>query len=160
MLKKTIISTVSAIILSTGFISAANAADVTIGTVDSNMIVAKSSLYSALRKAQGELATLQQSYQKDFAAKAAKLQSAKTKDEYEKLAKQYNTELKVKQEQAMKAMQSKQQSLESMQKSLRAKVEVAIRDIAKQKKLTYVVDKQAMFYGGTDITNDVLARIK
>ena len=34
------------------------------------------------------------------------------------------------------------------------------KEIAKQKKLDYVVDKQMIFFGGSDITNDVLKKIK
>ena len=160
MFKKSILASLVGVILSTGLISAANATDITIGTVDTSAIVAKSSLYSSLRRSQKELASLQDSYQKDVMAKQKKLSTAKSKEEYEKLAKQYSAELKVKQEQGMKVVQGKQRSLDSMQKSLKAKVDVAIRDIAKQKKLTYVVDKQAMFFGGIDITPEVLARVK
>ncbi len=159
MLKKSIIGAVSAIILSSGLMSA-NAADVNIGIVDSNAIVAKSSLYSALRKAQTELGNLDQNLQKDYADKMNKLSKAKTKEEFEKMQKQYGDEFRKKQESAYKTMMSKRKSLDAMKESLRIKVESAIKSIAAKRKLTHVVDKQAMFFGGVDITNDVLARVK
>lgn len=157
-MKKQIIGAVSSIILSSGFISA-NAAD-GIGVVDTNVIVAKSSLYSALRKAQAELGTLDQNLQKDYMDKMAKLSKAKSKEEFEKLQKQYGNEFKVKQEQAYKTLMAKRNSLEAMKNTLRTKVEAAIKQIAKQKKLTHVVAKEAMYFGGVDITNDVLSRVK
>lgn len=159
MLKKSIIGAVSAIILSSGFL-AANAANVNIGVVDSNVIVGKSNLYSALRKAQTDLGNLDQNLQKDYADKMGKLAKAKTKEEFEKLQKQYGTEFRKKQEQAYQTLMAKRKNLDSMKESLRVKVEAAIKAIAKQKNLSHVVDKQAMFFGGVDITNDVLARVK
>ncbi len=92
--------------------------------------------------------------------KMARLQKAKTKEEFERLQKQFEGELIQKREQAMRTLQTKQASLESMKNDLRKKVEAAIKAIAKQKNLTYVVDKQAMFYGGADITEDVLKRVR
>lgn len=157
-MKKQIISAVSAVILSSGFMSA-NAAD-GIGVVDTNMIVAKSSLYSALRKAQADLGALDQNLQKDYMDKMGKLSKAKTKEEFEKLQKQYGNEFKVKQEQAYKTLMAKRKSLDSMKNSLRVKVEAAIKQIAAQKKLSHVVAKEAMYFGGVDITNDVLARVR
>ena len=92
--------------------------------------------------------------------KVSRLQKIKNQQEFEKLFKQYDAEFKQKQINAQKTLQSKQQNLLDMRESLRKKVETAIKDIAKQKKLTFVVDKQAMYYGGIDITNDVLQKIK
>jgi Skp family chaperone for outer membrane proteins len=161
MIKKSILAAaVATIMLVPGFSTVASAADVSIGLVDTNVIIAKSALYSALRKAQADLDGMSKNFQKDYMDRMAKLQKAKTKEEFEKLQKQYEGELRQKQSQAMASLQSKQKSLEALKDSLRKKVEVAIKDIAKQKKLTFVVDKQAMYYGGTDITNDVLNRIK
>lgn len=161
MIKKSILVAITAtLIIAPGLSNSAKAADVSIGLVDSNMIIAKSSLYSALRRAQTDLSGLEQNFQKQYMDKMAKLQKAKNKEEFDKLQKQYAGELRKMQSSALQTVQTKQKSLESLKESLRKKVEVAIRDIAKQKKLTYVVDKQAMYFGGTDITNDVLSRIK
>ena len=39
-------------------------------------------------------------------------------------------------------------------------INIAIRTVANQKKLTVVVDKEAVFYGGIDITDEVIAELK
>lgn len=39
-------------------------------------------------------------------------------------------------------------------------INLAIRTVAGAKKVTVVVDKDAVFYGGTDITQDVITQIK
>ena len=39
-------------------------------------------------------------------------------------------------------------------------INLAIRTVANAKKITVVVDKGAVFYGGTDITDDVIAELK
>ncbi|MEK7431696.1 MAG: OmpH family outer membrane protein, partial [Cyanobacteriota bacterium] len=123
-----------------------------------------SSLYSALRNAEQEIQKLDESLKKDLMDRQTKLQQAmqqkKSKEELEKLYKQYKGELDKKEGEARKSLESKQKNLIKMRDSLKVKVEAAVKEIATQKKLSYVVDKQAMFYGGIDITNDVLAKIK
>ena len=39
-------------------------------------------------------------------------------------------------------------------------INLAIRTVANTKKITVVVDKGAVFFGGTDITDDVIAQLK
>jgi outer membrane protein len=39
-------------------------------------------------------------------------------------------------------------------------IENAIRTVASAKKLTVVVDKTALFYGGVDITDDVVQELR
>lgn len=39
-------------------------------------------------------------------------------------------------------------------------INLAIRTVANAKKITVVVDKGAVFFGGTDITDDVIAELK
>jgi len=131
-----------------------------IGIVDTQIIISTSKLYSELRKAENELAKLQENFQKDYMYKINKLQQAKNKEEFERLQKQFQSELLQKRKSAIKTLQEKQKSLEKMKNDLRKKVESAINNIAKSKKFDYVVDKQAMFYGGIDITQEVLEKIK
>ena len=39
-------------------------------------------------------------------------------------------------------------------------INIAMRTVANQKKLTVVMDKGVVFYGGTDITDAVIAELK
>ena len=39
-------------------------------------------------------------------------------------------------------------------------IDLAVRTVATAKKITVVVDKTAIFYGGTDITEDVIQELK
>lgn len=138
--------------------------EITIGVVNTQIIIQKSSLYSTVRNAEKEISNLDQSLRKELMEKQSKLQQAmqqkKSKEELEKMYKQYKAELDKKESSARKTLDEKQKNIMKMRDSLKLKVENAIKDIAKQKNITYVVDKQAMFYGGIDITNDVLGKIK
>lgn len=140
------------------------ASDIQIGVVDVQTIVAKSQLYSAVRKAEQEVANMEQNLQKDYMDRVNKLQQAqqqnKPRAEIEKLMKQYESEIMSKRQKALKEVDGKRNKLQSLKSSLKVKVEKAIKDIASKKKLTHVVDKQAMFLGGIDITSDVLAKVK
>lgn len=140
------------------------ASDIQIGVVDVQTIVAKSQLYSAVRKAEQEVANMEQNLQKDYMDRVNKLQQAqqqnKPRAEIEKLMKQYESEIMSKRQKALKEVDGKRNKLQALKSSLKVKVEKAIRDIASKKKLTHVVDKQAMFLGGIDITSDVLAKVK
>lgn len=140
------------------------ASDIQIGVVDVQTIVAKSQLYSAVRKAEQEVANMEQNLQKDYMDRVNKLQQAqqqnKPRAEIEKLMKQYESEIMSKRQKALKEVDGKRNKLQALKSSLKVKVEKAIKDIASKKKLTHVVDKQAMFLGGIDITADVLAKVK
>ena len=48
---------------------------------------------------------------------------------------------------------------EAQSKSLENEMNTAIENVAKSKNLSVILQKQAVFIGGTDITNDVLARL-
>ena len=60
--------------------------------------------------------------------------------------------------------QSKRQELakeeQKLMEPLFKEINLAIRTVANQKKLTVVVDKEAVFYGGIDITDAVVAELK
>ena len=60
--------------------------------------------------------------------------------------------------------QSKRQELakeeQKLMEPLFKDINLAIRTVANQKKLTVVVDKEAVFYGGIDITDAVIAELK
>ena len=60
--------------------------------------------------------------------------------------------------------QSKRQELakeeQKLMEPLFKDINLAIRTVANQKKLTVVVDKEAVFFGGVDITDAVLTELK
>ena len=59
-------------------------------------------------------------------------------------------------QQTQQRLQQKQQELiEPIQKS----VEESVKSVADAKGLTVVIDKNAVVYGGTDITQDVIKKI-
>ncbi|MFN8673360.1 MAG: OmpH family outer membrane protein [Candidatus Sericytochromatia bacterium] len=164
-MKKIIITTVCTLFLGLNIISPSQAkAGESIGVLNTQTIIQKSSLYSALRNAEQEVSKLEENLKKELIDRQNKLQQAmqqkKSKEELEKLYKQFKSELDKKESDARKTLDSKQKNLLKLRDSLKVKVEAAVKDIAKQKGLTYVVDKQAMFFGGLDITSDVLAKIK
>ena len=47
-----------------------------------------------------------------------------------------------------------------MSNKLKTQVENAIKDVAKDKNLDVIVDKQAVLFGGNDVTEDVIKKIK
>ena len=61
-------------------------------------------------------------------------------------------------------IQQKQQELAKEQRALMTPllkdVDLAIRKVAQAKKVTVVIEKDATFAGGTDLTNDVIATLK
>jgi len=165
-MKKTIKLFASIALISTfvSISSVANASNNLIGVVDTQKIIQQSKLYSELRKAESDLQTLQTNFQKEYSARMQKMEDAykqkKSQAELSKLQAKYESELREKQQTAQTILAKKQKSLETMRVQLREKVEVAIKNIAQKKKITYVIDKQSMFYGGMDITGDVLSQIK
>jgi len=163
-MKKTLLKILGTSVLLLSTANATFANTTSIGLVDTQKIIENSTLYSELRKAEADLLKLQKNFEKEYMEKVQKLQSVleqkKNPQEFQKLQDQYRRELMEKQSSAQKTLAEKQRSLETTRNNLRKKVEIAIKEIAKQKKLDYVVDKQMIFFGGSDITNDVLKKIK
>lgn len=138
-----------ALAIAATLIMAPQALAYSVGFVDTALIrrEAKSfkSAYSDLQREQAQ-------FQKEFSQRQAKLEEArKTKKpgEVEKMQAQYTKELE--------GMRQHAARLEaSLTEKTTAKALVSIRKIAAQKKLDVVLDKNAVYYGGLDITKDVL----
>ena len=120
--------------------AAAFAADDTIGVVEFQRCVASHPKFSSV---QSQMKAADQKKKKE--AEAAFNKAASDQKKYE-------------------AIQKKQQELAKEQKALMAPllkdVDLAIRKVAQSKKITVVVEKDATFAGGTDITSDVIAALK
>ncbi len=85
--------------------------------------------------------------------------------EAQRLQKKLETEAKnMTKEERQQLLQRYQEELNGLEKELVEKVmddiNKKIRKVAKEKEISVVVDKQAVFYGGYDLTEDVLEVIK
>ena len=119
-----------------GMASAAGNSNV--GVVDYGQIM---SSHPQLQSAQSELQQAESDAQKDFEEKSKNMSDQEKSDYYQ---------------QTMQRLQQKQQELiEPIQKN----VEDTVKSVADAKGLTVVVDKRAVIYGGTDITQDVVKKI-
>ena len=119
-----------------GMASAAGNSNV--GTVDYRQVMSQ---HPQLQSANSELQQAVQDAQKEFEEKSANMNDQEKSDYYQ---------------QTQQRLQQKQQELlEPIQKS----VEDAVKSVADAKGLTVVIDKNAVVYGGTDITQDVVKKV-
>lgn len=137
---KKILVTILAAMTMTIACQAAFAADVKVGCVDTGRVL---SSYSAYSSAQRQLAQLAQ--RKETTAREA---YEKEKDEKKKA-------------QIIQKMQKEMaQEEEKLLKPVLKTVNNTVERVAKQKGVTVVVNKSIVYYGGTDITSDVIAALK
>lgn len=103
-----------------------------------------------------ELKALDEQAKKEKDGKSADEQAAidkKYKDEAQKKADDIKTQLDQKRSEIQKF-------LNDQKKSVDEKMKKVIADVAADKKLTAVMDKNALYYGGTDITDAVIEKAK
>ena len=135
-----------------------------VGIVDTKKIFESSKLFEELNKAKSEMGGLEESIKKETFNKSKLLDDARAKnakeDELKKMQEKFQKELEDLRKKAQEASEKKQKDLEEMSNKLKTQVEDAIKDVAKDKKLEVVVDKQAVLFGGMDITDDVIKKIK
>lgn len=131
----------------------ANAAD-TIGTVDTEKLMRsynKAQLYS------DDLKIKEQEFEKMRAEFVKQIREAKTKQPNNPVAvEQLQKGLEDKLNTKMNEYKSFQ---EAQARALETEMNTAIESVAKGKNLSVILQKQAVFTGGLDITNDVLARL-
>ncbi|OUO92982.1 OmpH family outer membrane protein [Cloacibacillus sp. An23] len=88
------------------------------------------------------------------------------RDVTDKLQKEAQTAIDKESDNKKKAdiYQAKRQELAQEERKLMEplfkEINLAMRTVANQKKLTVVMDKGVVFYGGVDITNDVITELK
>ena len=64
-----------------------------------------------------------------------------------------------KQEYYQQTMQRLQQQQNDMMEPVRQKIEAAVKEVADAKGITVVLNKEAVVYGGTDLTQDVIKKL-
>ena len=131
------IGSVVALALSQSNNSIANAA------ASSNVGVVDYSQFSAIKDVtdmQAQMQKLAQDAEKDFNEKAAGMSDEQKQEYYQQ------------------TMQRLQQQADMME-PVRAKIEAAVKEVADAKGITVVINKEAVVYGGTDLTQDVLKKL-
>jgi outer membrane protein len=143
-LKKGVIGIAAVMVLMLGTIIAANthAAPVnsgaSIGYVDYQQVISSSVDY---KNAQSTFAVEAEKIQKEYEQAAAGLNDS----EKQQLASQY-----------MKRIEQKRLELQSQADS---KVSAVIKDVATAQGIAVVLDKNGVFYGGKDLTQDVVTKL-
>lgn len=135
-----------------------------VGIVDTKKILDSSQLPAALNTAQKEVENFKMESQKIRLNKSKELEAARdkkaTEAELKKMTEQFQKELETREQQGIDLENQKRKELEDLSTKLRSKVDEAIKSVAQDKKLDVVVDKQAVLFGGTDVTEDVIKKIK
>lgn len=132
----------------------AQAAAPSVGVVNLQQLL---DTYPAYKQAQSQLQQAEQNYQKELANRLKKLEEAQkegaTKEKLMQMQKQYEKEIEP-------IRQRGQQLYQQLYTKLKAQIERAIADVAKSKHVEMVYDKQAVLFGGTDLTQDVARLLK
>lgn len=137
---------------------AANIFAAGIGYIDTQIVIQK---YPETAKTQAYLETKKVDMQKIL--DEAKKQIESKEAEIEKKGANATDKEKQELEEDKAAFKDKyeemQQSLDQVQyamfEKLKSDINMAIKEVAKEKKMDIVLDKQVVYYGGTDITDDV-----
>jgi outer membrane protein len=147
-------------------------AAVTVGVISAEAAMAQSAMaqslgyvdtaqvfnsYGEAKRAQDQFRKKAEEYQEELGERQKQIEAArkagKPEAEIQKMMKDAEEDLMPKK----KAVEELDRKLSTQ---IKVKIEKAIADSAKAKKITTVVDKQIILYGGTDLTSDVLKRLK
>ena len=147
------------IMLVAGVIMSLNVLAGTVGYVDLQDLLDK---YPETKKTQDYLEKKKKDLQIVLDAEKTKIndKSEELKKKGDKATKAEKDELEKTKTEFQKKFETMQANLEQLQYTMYDKlysdINVAIQEIAKEKKLDIVVNKTAIYYGGEDITEDVL----
>lgn len=157
-MKKILLS--SFIVLSTSL--SAFAKDL-VGIVDTRKVFENSSLAMEYSKVQKEIQDLQDAYKKKTLDNTKKLEDAKNKKVSEKdltkMQEQFSKELENDRKSADDLYEKKKVEFEKLTETFKVDMDKAIQDVAKEKQLQVVVEKQTVLFGGSDITEDVIKKL-
>lgn len=131
-------SVVALALTQSGNLGIASAASSNVGVVDYNQVMSQ---HPQVQSASSEMQQAIQDAQKDFEEKSANMNDQEKRDYYT---------------QTQQRLQQKQQEL---MEPITQSVEDSVKKIAEQKGLSVVLDKNAVIYGGTDITQDVVKQV-
>ncbi|ORU00955.1 Outer membrane protein H precursor [Anaerovibrio sp. JC8] len=132
------VGSVVALALSQSNSSIANAA------ASSNVGVVDYSQFGSIKDVtdmQAQMQQLTNDAQKDFEEKSAGMNDQQKAEYYQQ------------------TMQRLQQQQMDMMEPVRNKIEAAVKEVADAKGITVVLNKEAVVYGGTDLTQDVLKKL-
>ncbi|MNK30125.1 Outer membrane protein (OmpH-like) [compost metagenome] len=126
----------------------------TVGFVDTAAVF---NAYPEAKKAQDQFRKKAEDYQEELAKRQKQIEEArkagKSDADIQKMMKDAEQDL-MPQKKAVEELDRK------LSTQIKAKIESAIGASAKAKGITTVVDKQVILYGGTDLTSDVVKRLK
>ena len=140
------------------FIFAANMFAAGIGYIDTQIVIQK---YPETAKTQAYLETKKADMQKILDEAKKKIEDKEAELDKKGAAATEKEKQEVEEEKATfkSKYEEMQQSLDQVQytmfEKLKSDINVAIKEVAKEKKMDIVLDKQVVYYGGTDITDDV-----
>lgn len=152
-MKRLLTIALSVLALGLGSLQVSQAAD-TVGTIDYAKLVSsynKAQLFNADMKAkEADLKKMEAEFVKQI--REAKAKQPNNPVAVDQLQKSLEDQMEVKINEYRDTQQTQAQNLESA-------MNTAIQSVAQSKNLSIILDKQAVLIGGTDITNDVLAKL-
>lgn len=146
-----VVAAATAGIVSTQTVSAQSSS---FGYVDTAKVF---SSYTEAKKAQDQFRKKAEDYQEELAERQKQIEAARK-------AGKSDAEIQKMMKDAEEDLMPKKKAVEELDKKLstqiKGKIESAIAAAAKARGISAVVDKQVILYGGTDLTNDVVKRLK
>jgi len=134
-----------------------------VGIVDTRKVFENSTLAFEYSKVQKEIQDLQDAYKKKTLDNTKKIEDAKNKkvseQELNKMQEQFSKELENERKNADELYEKKRIEFEKLTEKFKVDMEKAIEDVAKEKQLQVVVEKQTVLFGGSDITEDVIKKL-
>lgn len=139
------------------------AEDPRIGVVDTQQILANSSLLEELKKAEQALQGAEKQLYESRNVKLKELEKARTmmkEEEFLKKKQQLETSLMNEVKEAEKGLEKRKLDIQKMKVDLEKTVQDIVKAVAQKRKLEIVINKQLVLYGGVDITQEVVEELK
>jgi outer membrane protein len=135
-----------------------------VAVVDTKKVLESSSLMQVYNSAKQEVENFKKESENMRTTKSKELETARekkaTEAELKKMLEQFQKDLSAREQQGLALEDTKRKELDDLSTKFRTKVDDAIKSIAQEKKLDVVVAKEAILFGGIDITDDVIKKVK